>query len=187
MAFFELYPGREVEVADGRATAVVYPMGIRHLKKFSSKIGTVLSALSRVPVPVGAPKERVAGIYAAYAGPLVIEHLLELIEECTKLKFVNEAGEEEQISLDDLPQYDLPALVETWLEESFGEEKKWKPWITATEKLLNKFLKPEKPIKIMEMLSKLSSQADTALTKSSTEEMGTSPTEDGASPSTSSS
>lgn len=177
--FKKLYPGTNVPLEDG-SSATVFPMGFLHISKFSKELTFALTTLSRVAIPVDATAEQKTAAIAAQMVPYIANNLLDLVSDCTK--FSNpERG------FENLAHWEVPEIIEAWIEESFGSEKKWKPWVATVERILNRFLNPKEPIRILETLSSGLSSADTQSTKSSTNETTTSRTPVGASPNSSSS
>lgn len=130
-----LYPGKvvELETARGKIAVKVYPLGFKHLRKFSKNItGALLALLGgdvgkgvSDPVARAALGQRLMGQVIPY----VIDNLLDLLEECV----VFQDGLD--ITMDELPHWEVAKLIEVWLTESFGEEKKWRPWVAAVENL----------------------------------------------------
>lgn len=139
-----LFPGDRVELETG-VTAIVYPMGFRHIQKFSRDIGGVLMTLTQVGVKKGASEKEVGQAILGHMIPYVMSNLLGLIEETIKF-------EPEGIELEDIPHWELAPIVEQWVLTNFGEEKKWRPWVAAIENVVNRF--SSKPISILEMVSK---------------------------------
>jgi len=156
----QILPGpKRIPVLDGQVEALVYPLGFRHLKKFNEKITRVMVYLARnVKVPAGASEDEVFSRVLIDAVPLVISDLLDLIEDCVTFN-------PQKIKMDDLPHWDLPILIEEWLMESFGEVRKRDPWMRAIESTVVRFTGKE--IKLSQILSKASSQADGATETSS--------------------
>jgi hypothetical protein len=127
-----LYPGRDILLEDLGLTVTVYPMGYKHMKKFTGKIADALSIIGRTSYPKGADQAAVMKAVMSNITPFLMTNLLELVEECTVFNI-------QGVTMEDLPQWHLPVIIEAWLLESFGEEKKWKPWVTALENVLEKF------------------------------------------------
>lgn len=153
--------GRKVDLGDGQA-AYVFPVGARHLVKFSKGIKTALVKLSQVEVPKGSSKDQMARAVGLEAIPIIAEDLLDLVKDTTVLGLLDQDDDfhvDEDASFDDLEHWNLPPLIEEWLDLSFGEDRKRKPWLQAVEKAIHR-LTGEK-MSISEMFSKDSSQQDT--------------------------
>ena len=97
-----LIPGVDVQTELGRCT--VFPMGVRHLRKFSGQ----LASIARVLVSAHGTQQDLTFEVI----PVVISNALELVEECVVL---------EKGAIADLPHWDLAGIVETWVIENFGE------------------------------------------------------------------
>lgn len=126
-----LFPGKSVDltVGDITVTAVVYPLGFKHLRRFSREVTGALLAIVGTSVPKDLDKDK----QAAFGGrvmmqliPYAIDNLLDLVKECVVFK-------EKGVTIDDMPHWHVATLVELWAIESFGEEKKWRPWLAAVE------------------------------------------------------
>src|SRR5262245_51647261 len=125
-----LNPGRRVELKDFGATAVVFPIGLRHLQKFSKEIAGLVGYLATVQVKSEEP--RGLGLqYARAMAPFLMQNMLGLVAECVRLE-----PPELKITLQDLPHWELPPIIEAWVQENFGEEKKWHPWLAAVESVI---------------------------------------------------
>lgn len=145
-----LFPGKVVPIGDTGLTATVYPLGFIHLRKFTSSIAGVIFQLLAIKVPKDADQKAKTSIYIAQMVPFILQNALELFTECVKIK----GGK-----LDDLPHWEVPPLIELWVIESFGEERKWRPWVTSVEKIVTQMT--GKPFRLSESLSSFSSSADT--------------------------
>lgn len=164
-----LLPG-ESFTSDVGVDVTVYPMGVVHLKKFSNQIATAMSIVGRTPIKKGASQKEIGGQIAATLAPFLLTEAMDLIEACVKIS-------EKSVKFDDLPHWDMPKIVELWIEQSFGDEKKWRPWVTAIDRAVTKAT--GSPFSILEMLSSSSSQLVTPAPTSSTAASPDSPTEDG--------
>lgn len=160
-----LLPGTEVETSIG-ICVTVYPMGWKHMKKFSNMIMTAFGqAATYVSFDPDKLKNEayMAEITQKLIGtiaPFAIMNMLDLVEACTKIpdEFAQEGFE-----VEDLPMEDVAKVVDAWVTETFDGEGKMKPWVQLIEKVARVVFKKE--ISISDMLSKLSLQQDTALEK----------------------
>lgn len=162
-ALSPLFPGREVELEvelpTGRSivVATVYPLGFRHLRRFSKDVTGAINAVVGMRVPENLRSDPAAA--AAFTNrvlmqlvPYAIDNLLDLVKECVVFK-------DGVAEVDDLPHWHVATLVEAWIIESFGEEKKWRPWIAAVENVYAQVTGNRK--KITEIFSRDSSSPAT--------------------------
>ena len=151
-----LIPGIPVPVLDGRATVRVFPLGLKHMKKWTRAIVQTLDfMINQIQLTKKdlQDKEKLGGALVGQLAPYIMINLLDLMQDCVTV-------EGDRFALEDLPHYDVAAVIDTWIEESFGDEKKWRPWLQMTEKLITKAT--GKQISLLDMLSKFSSKEDTA-------------------------
>jgi len=165
-----ILPGEAVPLPDSGATAVVYPLGVRHLKKFGSQVATVLAIASRTPFSKGADQKDIGAKIIGAVTPYILTSGLDLLSDCVRL-------EPKGLTLEDLAHWELPPILESWIEQSFGEEKKWRPWLAIVETAVEKAT--GKRTSISEMLSSFSSRAATQEQTSSTGDSQDSLTEGG--------
>lgn len=137
--------GTEVAIPETGVKVTVYPMGLGHLRKFSASLGDAVGILGRVDVSKDADEDAILSALLPQLVPYVLTHLTELVEECVVI-------EPDEITLEQLPHWDLPPIVEAWIDASFGSKKKWAPWLTAIENLVRKITGKE-----MDLLTKLTS------------------------------
>lgn len=157
-----LFPGVPITL-ECEVTVKVYPMGFRHVKKFSRSITNAMSALGTISW--NAPETELGAQIAGLFGPYVLENMIDLVFECCEIV----KGENEpDIKLEQIPHWELPAIIEVWLKENFGEPKKWKPWVQTIESAVRKAT--GKDLSITDLLSKLSSKTGTDSKTSSTED-----------------
>lgn len=154
--FKVLYPGRKVPLSCG-LTAVVYPLGFKHLRRFSKDVAGALAMLGTLRLPKEGDATSRSKALMGQVLPFALEHLLVMLGEC--VVFVDGDNKEVDVTMDDLAHWDLPALIMAWFEESFGTEDKRRPWIEAVEMAMTKVTK--KPFKMSEIFSNSSSPADT--------------------------
>ncbi len=147
-----LHPGTEIELDNG-GIAKVFPLGFRHLSKFTKEISKALAVIQNIPLKPGSKEEDINRAVMTAMIPYILENLLGLVAECVKI-------EDSDVALEDLPHWNVPPIIEAWLIESFGERKKWEPWIQALENLLERFT--GKRPQILETLSNSFSSADIA-------------------------
>lgn len=132
------YPGREILLADGQIKVMVFPVGVRHIDavmeltdEIASAVQTALASKSMKDTARAAvAKTRgvavdtlpdsndwiVQGIKSV--APVLLRRGKSIIKDCVT-----------GIDIDELPHWELPAIIDAWIEESFGDEKKTKPWI----------------------------------------------------------
>lgn len=156
-----LMPGTKLENLQCGVTATVYPMGFVHMREFASDLVAAFNAVARVAAPdkprndTKEERQRVEREFGERLiksmAPMVTTQLLDVVARCVTF----EAG----VTMDQVPHYDVPVIVEAWIMESFGTEDKWRPWLATMERLLTHF--SGKEVRILEMLSKPSSPQDT--------------------------
>lgn len=183
--FEKLKPrGRKVSLSEGRA-AYIFPVGFRHLSKFTVQIQKAIRSLIAIEVPKSASQESMKKLLGLESIPIIMNDLMGLVEDTTVLGILDQDDNfhrEEDSTFEDLPHWDVPAILEEWFELSFGEERKWSPWMKAIEKALLRLTGQK--ISLKEMFSKASSSSATTDSTSSKESkqlttVVDSPTEDG--------
>ena len=152
--FQTLYPGTEVVLE--KFTVTVYPLAFSHLKKFSSQFGGVLRVIANTTIPKNVSKNEATKAMMIQAIPYVLENCAELFEECVVFDESLRGGDS---TLDLVPHWEIPKIIEAWIIESFGDEGKWRPWIDTIENIIKKVTGEE--LQILETLSNLWSQQGT--------------------------
>lgn len=131
-------PGREVLGPPGPGgeaewKAIIYPMGLRHVQAgvaYISKAGAVAAQAVAALARAASAGDRAAMMVAAF--PILTGDAFDLVRQTVTI--VEPAG----LTVDDLAHWDLPPLVEAFVELNFGEERKRRPWSEALENLLRK-------------------------------------------------
>lgn len=165
---------------------MVYPLGAKHLRRFSTQIVGILSTLSQVRVPKNQGEEALYQTMVAQAVPSLMSEGFDLLQDTcvvgemvsvgpNEMKFI--AAETQDNALDELPHWELPTVLEAWVELSFGTSGKRRPWIKMLNNLGTKLTKKKK-FSITDLFSASSESADTRSTKSSTDNTKVSPTGD---------
>lgn len=121
-----MFPGREIpiELPDGAIMATVYPVGINQMKKFVTAIAGAVGIIRGMDFNKEGSTDDHLKQMLPHLVPIVLNDLLGLVKECT-------VG----VDLDALPHWLVAPIVEAWVMESFGEEKKIRPWIQMFENL----------------------------------------------------
>ena len=128
-----IFPGRELTLKCG-LKAKVFPLGLVHLKKFSKALTTtVMSIAQSMKLTPGANSKTIGEQVLTEALPYMTEDLFGLLTECVEIHNPDPNGE--VISLEDLPHWEIPPIIQAWFEESFDDESKWRPWMTAFTKM----------------------------------------------------
>jgi len=160
-----LFPGRTVEIegeADRSIKVRIKPMPIRHFREFKKAIHSAVERLSA------------AGLMDEEGISWSKDFIPILIDLATDelLDMVNECCEGINLLSDRCPNWVFPVLAKEWIFESFGSEKKIRPWVQLIEDTLEKATgsKPE----IWEALSRISSEADGELETSEASPLGSS-------------
>ena len=182
-----LFPGSKIPVQTQEGSTIdvwVFPHGVGHIRKFKEAMERVfvrIGALKLAPMEFpedlnGMTAQQWAMVTIAGAKNLpqialvVIDELLDLLAECVK-------GID--IKSTECPIWVLPEVALAWLMETFGDEKKARPWINMVEQNIKKTTGTD--MGLWELLSKRSSAQATPSTSSSTTSSSPSPTPDGAS------
>jgi len=177
-----IFPGRVVEFEEGAVEfkVRVYPPGFQHFELFSTRIAAAVGLIANMDLrgaTTGSGAQDFAKRVIQQVGPIVLSDLLGLVRECC----VVEIDGHPEATLDDLPHWHLASVVEAWIEESFLEERKWRPWLGALERLISKAT--GQPFSISETLSSRSSSPATPTLTSSDASDPDGPIEAGVSPS----
>ncbi len=135
----------------------VLPLGFRHLRVFSDKITTALGVVGSMSLPVGQSTEQLGKAIMMRAAPLLMADLFDLLKECVVIT------KPATVKLDDLPHWLVPPIVSTWLELSFGDPKKWRPWIEVIDQAMASVTR--KPFSILQTVQQAVSRPDTPGTK----------------------
>jgi len=160
---------RRIPVLDGKAEALVFPLGVIHLRKFNDKISKALLFIAQnVRFKKDASVDEIGMQIMAEVAPLMLTDLLDLLCDCVRFN-------PNTVKIDDLPHWDFPKIVEEWIDESFGTPEKRDPWMGAIERTVTRMTGSE--FSISEMWSKDSSPGDGASTKSPESAKPESPTE----------
>lgn len=140
---------KRVPVLEGRAEALVFPLGVIHLRKFNERISKVITFIARnIRFREGATTDEIGMQIMAEVAPLMMTDLFDLLLECVRFH-------PNTVKMDELPHWDLPPIVEAWIDESFGTPEKRDPWKRAIERTVARMTGEE--FSISEMLSKDSS------------------------------
>ena len=184
---------KEVYLEDFGIDAVIYPVGFKHLETFGAQIAGLTALIIKNGLnvdyvikgdkPTAAEEEDINKLIGqkiiGIAMPYVMANMMGMIKDCVKLASKDQNIDVSDCRVDDLPHWELPAIIEAWIDISFNEPKKYRPWLEVVDKMVGKLT--GKPFSISETLSKLSSRADTASKTSSTGANLAAPTEAGVS------
>jgi len=141
-----LVPGRTVRLEHYEAT--VYPAGARHADRLFVKVVGVLQHAGALVAKPGEDVKVHGERIVSELIPFAITHALDVMSECVVLP--------KGATLKDVPHFDLPPIAEAWILESFGEEKKWRPWVALVEEVATR-LNGGKAIRMSEIWSRASS------------------------------
>ena len=124
-----MFPGVEVsiELPDGPMMVTVFPVGIQQMKKFVTAIAGAVGIIRGMDLKKDGSTQDHLKQMLPHLIPIVLNDLFGLVQECT-------VG----VDLDTLPHWLVPPIVEAWIIESFGDEKKIRPWIQMFENLTEK-------------------------------------------------
>lgn len=164
----------DVELVPGRLWARCHEMGVRHVRAFTGDLMRVGQAV----FAAGHENER---DLMAMLVPHLIDHAFKLIEETVEVGVLDTTGKQiERIRepLDELPHEFLPIIVQAWVEQSFGDLGKWKPWADAIESLVRR-LTGKDEFSVGKLLSDRSSREESASENSSSSSSQDGPTSGG--------
>lgn len=124
-----MFPGVEIpiELPDGPLMVTVYPVGIRQMKKFVTAIAGAVGIIRGMDFNKDGTTDQHLKQILPHLVPIILNDLFGLVKECT-------VG----IDIEELPHWLVAPIVEAWVMESFGEEKKIRPWIQMFENLTEK-------------------------------------------------
>ena len=156
-----LFPGEVIELDLGNGGQIgrvrVLPLGFRHLRTFAKQITGALSVVGNMQLPATSDSKKLGEQILMAAAPLLMGDLFVLLKECIVVE------SPATLSLDDLPHWLVPDLASAWLKMSFGEPKKWKPWIAAIDQAMTALTR--QPFSISETVRNAVSRPDTPGTK----------------------
>ena len=119
----ELFPGKTIEInGNGRTIRVtIYPMAIKHFRTFKDSVTKAMEKIGKAPA---------GGDWSSVIMPIIVQiaadDLLDIVSECV---------EGIDLKHDRCPNWVYPIVVKEWVIESFGDEKKVRPWITLLEEM----------------------------------------------------
>lgn len=124
-----LYPGTRVRLSLCEAT--VYPVSFKMMKRFGQGIMIAMRSIGNMKLSQGSTPAQIQEAISKYLGPVILEHLLDLVAACTTF-------DDKDIVVDDLPHWDIAPLIEAFVNESFMGEQKIRPWIQAIKNLIKR-------------------------------------------------
>jgi hypothetical protein len=146
-----LFPGRTIEIegeSDRTMKVRIKPMPIRHFRDFKKAIHSAIDRLSSSGM---LDEEGIS--WSKDFIPVVIDLATDEL-----LDMVNECCEGINLLADNCPNWVFPLVAKEWIFESFGSEKKIRPWVQLIEETLEKAT-GQKP-QLWEALSRISSEVD---------------------------
>lgn len=127
-----IFPGRRVDLTED-LYAEVFPLGTVHIRKFSRIIaGALPQVASRIAVQQGEVASVIGEKVMRELLPFLTDDLFVLLIDCVTLHGTKDNS---QYDLNELPHWLLPPIIKVWLDESFGTEDRWRPWMAAFEKM----------------------------------------------------
>lgn len=118
----------------------VYCMGIRDIQRLvamMSRSSILLKTFQTIRDNKGAQTELAQTLGSALI-PFINDNALEILSGSVKFT------KPEDATLDDLPHWALPTIIEQWVDINFKEPKQWLPWIEMMETLVKKLPAQEK-------------------------------------------
>lgn len=157
------------------------------------RVGEVdLSLIVRQGEDMEVGRQRAGAKLASELAPMLTEGGLDLVAKCVTFRWLPDdrlralvdegvldgrifeaiLGDEETDpaappEFDDLPHDVLPPILDAWIVESFASEARWRPWVAAIDKAVEKAT--GQPFSTLETLSSLRSPPDTTAPTSSTD------------------
>lgn len=113
----------------------VYCMGVKDIQNLVGMMArstVLLETLKTIRETKEENKAKLAQSLGSALLPFINENVLEILARTTK--FVKP----EDATLEDLPHYAIPIIVEQWVDVNFKEPKQWLPWIEMVENLVKK-------------------------------------------------
>jgi hypothetical protein len=191
------YPGREValEFPNGvKRTAIVYPVGFVHFKKFTVALTQAFDSANRILSQISLPtalKERLdiakADVAAAkkskdpellIASTLIFQEAEKelnslIVKEILRTMLPVVIGDlmdlvaecTKGVDVKRLAHWHVAPIAEAWIEESFADIKKLEPWIQMIDNLLEKMTGTK--MNLWDKLLRFSSPSDTPPSTSS--------------------
>lgn len=175
-----VFPCRQIQVqvpGSGPIDVKVYPLGVVHIREFSDAVARVIArgsqdpelaaVLSKImasrgedevvaPLPDGSMPPAKAeppandNVVLLRLAPIAIAELLPLINRCLDGIDIEDEG---------CPHWVVAPVIEAWISESFGDEKKVRPWADAVDAALEKMT--GRRIQLWQTLSSSLRRADT--------------------------
>lgn len=165
-----LVKGQRVELKEFGCAVTVYPIGPRQLSVFAQQVGGAVAFVAKASLKIGSDP----GLeYLTQMVPYVMCNMMECMESCVVV-------EPKEVQFGQLPHWELPPVIEAWLRINFDSPKKWVPWLTVVETIIEETT--GKKVRISEKVSATLSEAASGSKTSSTVNVPAGPTPDGAPP-----
>ena len=141
-----IVPGRIVALkSEEGLTATVYPIGFRHLQRFTKVVLEVADNIALSLQKLETKEESLSdeqrnAVMLQQLAPMLLREGLSLVGDCVVIE-----GDRWKIDHDDpskcLPHWDIAVLVGAWIEENFGDESLLDPWKATFEDVKGKLTK----------------------------------------------
>lgn len=153
--------GRTVELRGGKIEVAVFPLGYRHVQRFSQLMSEQLPNMLAARVHPDATQKEMIQAVAMNSITTMTDVVQEFLESCVRVDRP-EGGEFSEL----IKMSDLSELLEVWLDISFEGDNPLDPFLKVLENLIRKLT--GKSISMKEMLSSSLSSPDTPEETSST-------------------
>ncbi len=126
-----LWPGKEVNIPGTDVTIIVEPLGVRHVKQFSAAISKVMPTIVGILGDEASDEKQWVSKITTTLLPFMFGDLIDMLNDCC------------DVDITTLPHEALAPVAESWIEQSFGDEGKLKPWKDLFLKVMKTFLKQD--------------------------------------------
>lgn len=132
-----LVAGRKLTLKCG-VTCTVYPVGMPQLPEFAEHLSAIMNVVTTSGKPIvgdqAAEKARRSQIVGRLL-PYVLTNGLKLASKCV----VFEKLGDDEVTMEQLPHWDVALIAKAWIEESIGEDaKNLEPWVALMEMVKTK-------------------------------------------------
>lgn len=144
----DLFPGTSIEIYVNETKSIkigIRPMPIIHFRKFKTSITRALDKLNKN----GGESLKLDTMILPLVAEIAADELMDIVNECV---------DGIDLTSDYCPQWIFPEIVKVWIFESFGSEKKLRPWIDLLDEILNKVTKQK--VGLWDQLTQHLSNAD---------------------------
>lgn len=160
-----------VEVKGAIWKARVFSLGLHELQAVLSHTSTCTQIVAALTGLRGKGQEQFRATILGTALPLLASEGIDLVASTVTFT------EPEGMTMQDVPHWELPLLLDAFIQHNFGEERKWRPWVAAVESWLSRIT--GEAVSILGTPSNSSAKPATASATSSPADGAAGPTEAG--------